>query len=83
MGLQSRLLRVVEVSCGTFWPSQVRVAGCSIICSHCLVLLCMYKSEDLPNVGALIIRRGFWGPLYDNYNKEPPKPYSNYFRPLH
>ena len=22
--------------------------------------------------GALIIRIGFWGPLYNNYNKEPP-----------
>ena len=30
--------------------------------------------EDLPhsgNIGALIIRLGFWGPLYYNYNKEP------------
>ena len=26
-----------------------------------------------PNIGALIIRTGFWGPLYYNYNKEPPK----------
>ena len=25
------------------------------------------------NIGALIIRRGFWGPLYNNYDKEPPK----------
>ena len=25
------------------------------------------------NTGALIIRIGFWGPLYDNYNKEPPQ----------
>ena len=25
------------------------------------------------NIGALIIRIGFWGPLYYNYNKEPPK----------
>ena len=24
-------------------------------------------------VGALIIRIRFWGPLYYNYNKEPPK----------
>ena len=23
------------------------------------------------HVGALIIRIGFWGPLYYNYNKEP------------
>ena len=23
------------------------------------------------NIGALEIRIGFWGPLYDNYNKEP------------
>ena len=26
-----------------------------------------------PNVGALIIRIGFLGPFYYNYNKEPPK----------
>ena len=25
------------------------------------------------NMGALIIRIGFWGPLYYNCNKEPPK----------
>ena len=25
------------------------------------------------NIGALIIRIGLWGPLYYNYNKEPPK----------
>ena len=25
------------------------------------------------NIGALIIRIGFWGPLYYIYNKEPPK----------
>ena len=25
------------------------------------------------NVGALIIRTGFWGLLYYIYNKEPPK----------
>ena len=25
------------------------------------------------NIGALIIRLVFWGPLYYNYNKEPPK----------
>ena len=27
------------------------------------------------NMGALIIRIGFWGPLYYNDNKEPPKQY--------
>ena len=25
------------------------------------------------NVGALVIRIGSWGPLNDDYNKEPPK----------
>ena len=25
------------------------------------------------NIRALIIRIGFWGPLYHNYNQEPPK----------
>ena len=28
--------------------------------------------EEL-SIGALIIRIGFWGPVYYNYNKEPPK----------
>ena len=28
--------------------------------------------EELAIVGALIIRIGFWGPLYYTYNKEPP-----------
>ena len=25
------------------------------------------------NIGAFIIRIGFWGPFYYNYHKEPPK----------
>ena len=29
-------------------------------------------------IRALIIRIGFGGILYSSYNKEPPKPYSNY-----
>ena len=28
---------------------------------------------EAPHIGALIIATGFWGPLYYNYNKEPPK----------
>ena len=28
---------------------------------------------ELRTIGALIIRLRFWGPLYYNYNKEPPK----------
>ena len=36
------------------------------------------RYEDLslsnyPNIRALIIRIRFWGPVYCNYNKEPPK----------
>ena len=34
------------------------------------------------NIGALIIRTGFWGPLCYNYNKEPPKYLGNYFCPF-
>ena len=48
-------------------------------------------SAQLPpssNIGALIIRIGFWGPLYYIYNKEPPQnsignylgPYSSHFQ---
>ena len=34
-----------------------------------------------PTIGALIIRIGFWGPLYYKYNKEPPKYIGNYVGP--
>ena len=40
------------------------------------VYVCVYMGlwvDTAYNVGALIIRKGFWGPLYYNYNKEPPK----------
>ena len=30
-------------------------------------------AQPSASYGALTIRRGFWGPLYFNYNKEPPK----------
>ena len=33
------------------------------------------------NVGALIIRIGFWGPLYYNYDKEPQNSIGNYLGP--
>ena len=29
--------------------------------------------DGCANIGALIIRIGFWGPLYYKYNKDPPK----------
>ena len=29
--------------------------------------------EGYYSIGALIIRIGFWGPLYCKYNKEPPR----------
>ena len=38
---------------------------------------CGFKG-NLLNIGALMIRIRFWGILYYDYNKEPPKPYSNY-----
>ena len=28
---------------------------------------------EVPNIGALIVRIGFWDPFYYNYNKEAPK----------
>ena len=31
------------------------------------------KSAQNPTIGGLIIRIGFWGHLYYNYNKEPAK----------
>ena len=36
-----------------------------------------------PAIGALIIRMGFWGILYCNYNKEPLKRCRELFRPLY
>ena len=40
------------------------------------------KAASNNHVGALIIRIRFWGPLYYNYNKEPPKQYRQLLRPL-
>ena len=37
------------------------------------VLVVGFDKGDGVNVGALIIRIGFWGSLYYNHNKEPPK----------
>ena len=33
----------------------------------------IHGSDIAPDVGALKIRIGFWGPFYYNCNKEPPK----------
>ena len=38
-------------------------------------------STRLYNIGALIIRIGFWGPLYYNYKKEPQTSIGNYVGP--
>ena len=43
-----------------------------MLAGHCLGVV------SSGNIGALIIRIGFGGIIYYNYNKEPPKPYSNY-----
>ena len=37
------------------------------------LLLLRPGSQAWNIVGALILRIGSWGPLYYNYNKEPPK----------
>ena len=44
--------------------------------SMCVLRLKLQEGASAPaypNVGALIIRIGFWGPLYYIYDKEPPK----------
>ena len=44
----------------------------------------MRWQQGLRNIGALIIRIGFWGPLYYgdyNWNKEPPNGIGNYLGP--
>ena len=35
--------------------------------------LCAVPENEHGAIGALLIRIGFWGALYYNYNKEPPK----------
>ena len=42
----------------------------------------MHQLTSFSGSGALIIRIRFWGPLYCNYNKEPPKWYWYLFKPL-
>ena len=39
---------------------------------HSRILIGDHQGAD-PTIGALIIRIRFWGPLYYDYNKEPPK----------
>ena len=45
-------------------------ANCSLVPSG--------QRNSSANVGALIVRIGFGGILYENYNKAPPRPYSDY-----
>ena len=40
---------------------------------YCVILNLIMLCYIMIYIGALIIRIGFWGPLYYNYNKEPPK----------
>ena len=47
--------------------------------SHLVSAYSLYDSLGFAgNIGAFQIRIGSGGILYYNYNKEPPKPYSNY-----
>ena len=41
--------------------------------SMMLTARCLPKPFERYTFGALIIRIGFWGPLYYKYNKDPPK----------
>ena len=40
------------------------------------------KANGWFNIGALIVRLGFWGPLHYNHNEEPPKQYWQLFGTL-
>ena len=40
------------------------------------------KHDKKPNIGTLIIRIGFCGPLYHNDNQEPTKQYWQLFQPI-
>ena len=41
----------------------------------------MSGSRIVSSTGAVIIRTGFWGPAYYNYNKEPQNNIGNYYGP--
>ena len=54
------------------------LAVASILCGDFVYVLptgeqAASKPRHKPNIGALVIRTGFWAPLYYNYNKKPPK----------
>ena len=60
-----------------------RVKMCSSYIDTLTPKPCRPKHMDLRhhaiNIGTLVIRIGFGGSIYDNYNStEPPKPYSNF-----
>ena len=40
---------------------------------HTATVIKQTRLRITTNIGALIIRIGFWGPLYYSYNKKPPK----------
>ena len=74
----------VRASADLFASCTVSAAGCDeMICAHactfnkicCPLYVALATTAmvwDL-NIGALIIRIGFWVPLYYKSNREPPK----------
>ena len=82
-GCDGLRLRVLVLSfCGLSWcfgllihfiispkPLTLELSGCRIGLAR--LAKCLWL-DDPPTLEALIIRIGFWGPLYYNLNKEPP-----------
>ena len=51
---------------------QAILKACSLTALGHQSSCCSHRQFE-PYIEALIIRIGFWGPLYYSYNKEPPK----------
>ena len=54
------------------WPLQFLLSGVEASKGMDKAVMAFSQAHGT-NIGALIIRRGFWGPLYYTCNKDPPQ----------
>ena len=59
-------------TCSLWLPNACEITCVSALSGAHVTLTGTPELQD-PNIGALIIRMGFWGPPKNNYNKDPPK----------
>ena len=48
---------------------------CSVVVEVVVVVVTSISFDTFFGLGTLIVRIGFWGPVHNNYTKEPPPPY--------